>query len=118
MLPRRATGEFEVKRIGLLLIALGLAACVGSSVGMDDLQGAWWSDEGAPTADFGIRGQEVWLDSDTAYHPCRIEGDVLVFELGEGLGEARQRIVSLEGDRLVLESVVTGERRTLKRVRE
>ena len=69
------------------------------------LEGAWWSDSdlSSPTAAFAVRGDQVWLDHSAQYHPCRIEDDVLVFQLN--YGEVRNRIISLNVDKLVLESL-------------
>jgi hypothetical protein len=83
---------------------------------LKQLQGAWWSDPGNPTADFAIHGDQVWLDFDSGYHPCKIEGDILIFELGPDIGSVKNKIISVKGDRMVLESVATKERRTLTRV--
>ena len=79
---------------------------------LTELQGAWWSEPANPTADFSIQGDQVWLDYDSLYHPCRIEGDVLVFDLGD-LGYVRNRIISLTGNKLVLEHIATKQRRVL-----
>jgi len=82
---------------------------------LKQLQGSWWSDPGNQTSDFSIDGDKVWLDFDGEYHPCRIEGDILIFELGHGLVE--NRIISIEGDRLVLEYPPTKERTVLTRAK-
>lgn len=84
---------------------------------LDDLQGAWWSSGTNPTADFSIRDEQVWLDSTGTYHPCYIDEDILVFELGEAMGTVRNRIISLEDNELTLESLRTGKRRVLHRKR-
>lgn len=101
----------------LILLAFSLsityAAAAGYHLGM--LQGAWWSSAQNPTADFAILGEEVWLDHDAAYHPCRVDGDVLSFDLGAEAGAVRHRIVSLEGDRLVLEDLKNRQRWVLMR---
>lgn len=99
-----------VAAAGVLLIS-----CAASDVTLDQLQGAWWSDPSAPTADFGIHGDQVWLDSDSAYHPCRIEEGVLIFELPPDLGQVRNSIVRHDGDRLVLRNEGTGQTTTLTR---
>ena len=83
---------------------------------LTELQGAWWSDPANPTADFSIQGDQVWLDYDSQYHPCRIEGDVLVFDLGD-LGYVRNRIISLADNKLVLEHIETKRRRTLTNIK-
>ena len=107
-----------MKRLLILpILSLFLSAYAGAEFKIAQLQGAWWSDSQNPTADFAIHGDEVWLDSDSQYHPCRIEGDILVFDLGGG-ELARSRIVSLQGDRLVLETSEGEHRRTLSRVKE
>jgi hypothetical protein len=82
---------------------------------LKQLQGAWWSDPGTTTADFAILEDKVWLDFDGEYHPCRIEGDILIFELPHG--SVRNRIVSIEGDRMVLEYLQTKERTVLTRAK-
>jgi hypothetical protein len=79
------------------------------------LQGAWWSDLKSPTADFAIQGDQVWLDTDSGYHPCRIEGDVLVFDLGGERGPVKNRIISLKGDHLELEHIATKKKWSLTR---
>lgn len=60
------------------VMAAALVSC-SATYGLDQLQGAWWSDFKNPTADFAINGNLVWLDTDSQYHPCRVEGDRLVF---------------------------------------
>ena len=101
----------------LVMVWMLLPACGAAQFRIEQLQGAWWSDFQNPTADFSIRGNEVWLDSDAEYHACRIEGDILIFELS-GSDEARSRIVDLQGDRLVLETPDGGSRRALTRAKE
>ena len=101
----------------LLILAATLFLIVASAFSAEKyevskLQGAWWSDPANPTADFSIQGDQVWLDYDSQYHPCRIEGDVLVFDLGD-LGSVRNRIISLSENKLVLEHIETKRRRTL-----
>jgi len=81
---------------------------------LEQLQGAWWSDPGNITADFGIDGDQVWLDS--LYYPCRIEGDMLIFQLPDGVTVVN-RIISLEGDRLVIENQFKKEKIVLTRVK-
>jgi hypothetical protein len=75
----------------------------------DLLQGAWWSDLENPTANFAINGTEIWLDYVSNFHPCRISGDTLIYDLGPELGTIRRKIISLDGDMLVLEDIVHGE---------
>lgn len=77
---------------------------------LEDLQGAWWSDSGNPTADFGIMEDQVWLDPEAGLNPCRIVGDTLVFDLDGGGRQVRNRIVRLSGDTLVLENAETRAR--------
>jgi hypothetical protein len=105
------------KAAQLAILLLLLSAYAVAELRIEQLQGAWWSDMQNPTADFAIHGDEVWLDSDAEHHPCRVEGDILIFELGGG-ELAQNRIVSLQGDQLVLESPEGGQRRTLTRARE
>lgn len=107
-------------RIFLLVVALCLSCHVSSTpeVDIEDLQGAWWSDEKNPTADFAIYGNRVWLDFDSSFHPCSIQGDLLIFDLGHELGRVKNRILSIEGDVLVLESQSNGKKTTLIRVKE
>ena len=100
----------------LTVLPMLLSVCAGSDFRIEQLQGAWWSDLHNPTADFAIDGNEVWLDFDAQYHPCKIEGDILIFDLGGG-GLVRSRIVSIKGDRLVLETPPGKQRRILSRVR-
>jgi hypothetical protein len=101
----------------LPILAALLSAYAATDYKIEQLHGAWWSDMQNPTADFAIYGDEVWLDSDAEYHPCRIEGDILIFDLGGG-EMARSRIVSLQGDQLVLETPEGGQRRTLTRAKK
>ena len=100
----------------LTVLSMCLSVGAGSTFKIEQLQGAWWSDLHNPTADFAIDGNEVWLDFDSKYHPCRIEGDILIFDLGGG-ELVRSRIVSINGDRLVLETPPGKGRRILSRVR-
>lgn len=83
---------------------------------IDQLQGAWWSDLKNPTADFAIQGNEVWLDYDSQYHPCKIENDILIFNLGEGIGNVKKKIISIKGDALVLEALDSKKRTKYIRV--
>jgi hypothetical protein len=79
---------------------------------LEDIQGAWWSDKTSPTADFAITGLEVWLDYDSAYHPCTITTDnVLVFDLGSD-GRVEHRIVRVDARTLVLENLESHEVQT------
>lgn len=96
--------------------ALSLQA--GPRYKLAQLQGAWWSDFKSPTADFGISGDQVWLDMDAEYHPCRVEGDILIFDLGPTGGAVENRIISLKGDQMVLEGLMTKQRTTLTRVKK
>ena len=82
---------------------------------MDQLQGAWWSDADNPTADFFIDGNQVWLDYDSEFHPCSIEGNILIFDLGEELGLVKNRIIIIDGDRLILEDNINKKKRLLFR---
>jgi hypothetical protein len=95
----------------LWFAALLLAACVCDAqqlYALENLQGSWWSDKNNPTADFAITDDEVWLDSDTKYHPCAItDNDILVFELGGDIGSVQHRILILDATTLVLENLVT-----------
>jgi len=98
------------------VMAGALVSC-STSYRLDQLQGSWWSDFKNPTADFAINGNSVWLDSDSRYHPCRIEGDRLVFELSGGQGAVVNKIVNVGNDTLLLEDVVTNTRILYRRVR-
>lgn len=104
---------FALLSIVAMLASLPLFAA--SKFKIEQLQGAWWSDLTNPTADFGIQGDQVWLDLDSGYHPCKIEGDVLVFELGPEIGSVRNRIVSIKGDQLVLENLDSKKKWSLTR---
>ena len=84
---------------------------------LDQLQGAWWSNFNNPTADFAISGNRVWLDSDSQYHPCTIEGDRLVFDLSGGQGAVVHKIVSMEDDALLLEHALTNTRILYRRIK-
>lgn len=103
---------FKILIVTLMFILIFTSAFPAEKYGLTELQGAWWSDPTNPTADFSIEGDQVWLDYDSQYHPCRVEGDVLIFDLGD-LGYVRNRIISLEGNKLVLEHIGTNQRRTL-----
>lgn len=95
-----------MKRL-LLFFALVLASCAHAdrSFSLSDLEGAWWSDVSAQTADFAIYSGEIWLDHDGQFRPVRIEkGNILIYDLGPDLGTIERRIVSLEKDSLVLEN--------------
>jgi hypothetical protein len=111
-----------VKKVSVLLsIAVILASLPLSAAPkykIKQLQGAWWSDFKNPTADFGIQGDQVWLDFDSAYHPCRIEGDILIFELGPELGPVKNRIVSIKGHHLVLQNLASEKKWFLTRTTE
>ena len=107
-----------VARMSLLIFVTSMSACSAETVGNGELQGAWWSDSNNPTADFAIHGNQVWLDYDSQYHPCTVEGDVLVFDLGPGLGSVRNRIISLKDDKLVLKHMETEQERTLTRAKQ
>lgn len=84
---------------------------------LEDLQGAWWSDSSNPTADFGIEGEQVWLDPEAGLNPCRIVGDTLVFDLDGGDRQVKNRMVRLAGDTLELENAMTGDRWRVIRAR-
>jgi len=108
----------NMKNIILILtFILTLSACSTTMIKIDNLQGAWWSDFKNPTADFGISRNEVWLDYDSQYHPCKIEGDILVFDLGMGHGLVKYRIISLNGDILYLQNIETKHKQILTRVK-
>ena len=98
------------------VIAVTSVSC-STNYSLDQLQGAWWSNFNNPTADFAIKGNLVWLDSDSQYHPCRIEGDRLVFDLGGGQGPVVHKIVSIDDDTLLLEHMLTNTRILYKRVK-
>lgn len=98
------------------VMAVALVSC-SASYSLDQLQGAWWSDFKNPTADFAINGNRVWLDTDSQYHPCRVEGDRLVFDLSEGQGTVVHKIVSIENDTLLLEHVLTNTRILYRRIK-
>jgi hypothetical protein len=98
------------------LLSLSLSAAPQFKI--EQIEGAWWSDPKNSTADFGIRGNQVWLDSDSGYHPCKIDGDILIFDLGPEVGLVRNKIISLKGDVMVLESEATKQRATLTRAKK
>ena len=107
------------KAFAFLAVVAGLSSLSLSAAPrfrIEQLQGAWWSDLTNPTADFGIRGEQVWLDSDSRFHSCKIEGDILIFELGPGIGPVKNRIISVKGNQMVLENLTTNEKRSLTRV--
>lgn len=94
-----------------------VTSCIVSAQAFEpaQLQGAWWDDRNAPTAAFAIHGDQVWVDSISDYRPCRIEGNLLIFELGPDT-VVKNRIISLDGNEMVLEDLATGEQRSLTRV--
>lgn len=102
--------------LSVVTVLLSLSLSAVPKFKIKQLQGAWWSDLKNPTADFGIQGEQVWLDSDSGYHSCRIEGDILIFELGPEIGPVKNRIISVKGNHMVLESLTTKQRRSLTRV--
>jgi hypothetical protein len=102
--------------LSVVTVLLPLSLSAAPKFKIKQLQGAWWSDLKNPTADFGIQGEQVWLDSDSGYHPCKIEGDILIFELGPEIGPVKHRIISIKGNQMVLESLTTKEKRSLTRV--
>lgn len=81
---------------------------------LEQLQGSWWSHPDNQMSDFGIHGNEVWIDS--IYYPCRLEGDMLIFVLPD-VPEIKKKIISLEGDRLVVEDQYTKTTTVLNRVK-
>ena len=108
-----------IKTVLGIFAAVMVAALVScsASYSLDHLQGAWWSNFNNPTADFAISGNRVWLDSDSQYHPCTVEGDRLVFDLRGDQVTVVHKIVSIENDTLLLEDVVTNVRIFYKRVK-
>ena len=110
-----ASGILGIPAPAACLLCLGAALAAAPSgvpsagrPALEDLQGAWWSDSGNPTADFGIDGDQVWLDPEAGLNPCRIVGDTLVFDLDGGGRQVRNRILRLAGDTLLLENVMSG----------
>jgi hypothetical protein len=50
------------------------------------------------------------LDHDAKYHPLEIkDGNVLVYDLGTGMGIIERRIIDLEANRLTLESTLDNQ---------
>ena len=73
------------------------------SIAISALEGAWWSDTTAATADFAIHDSQIWLEYDSQYHPLKIEeGGILVYDLGPELGRFERIIVVLDEDKLIL----------------
>jgi hypothetical protein len=97
-----------------LLVLLFSSSFAAPPFKLEQLQGAWWSDLNNITADFGIDGDQVWLDS--LYYPCRIDGDRLIFELPDDVTVIK-KIISLDGDRLVVEDEMTKQSIVLTRVK-
>jgi hypothetical protein len=116
---RRRIYPHAIKAVRNIFAAVVVAASVScsASYSLDQLQGAWWSNFKNPTADFAISDNRVWLDTDSQYHPCTIEGDRLVFDLPQGQGAVIHKIVSIANDSLLLEDVVTNMRILYKRVK-
>jgi hypothetical protein len=101
--------------LAFVLSAFILACHAQQTYMLEDIQGAWWSDKTSPTADFAISGSQVWLDYDSAYHPCLItNGNVLVFDLGSD-GRVEHKIISVDVSTLVLENLESHEVRTYTR---
>jgi len=100
-----------------LLVMLFSSAFADPAFDLEQMRGSWWSSLDNTTSDFSLRGDKVWFEIDDQHYPCRIEGDILIFDFGPQEGELKQRIVSFEGDRLVLEYLDTKKRRVLTRVR-
>ncbi len=103
--------------IFVLLYLTSLPTLAAPKFELKQLQGAWWSDSSAPTAEFGIHGEQVWVDSDSEYHPCKIDGDILIFQF-DADRVVKNRIVSLKGDRMVLQDMTTKKKSVLTRVRQ
>lgn len=103
------------KILVLLALSVSISVIAATTVSIEQLQGAWWSDTRNPTADFAIRGDEVWLDYDATYHPCKVEGDILIFELGKGQDPVKNRIISLQGDQMILENLQSNQVWILRR---
>jgi hypothetical protein len=97
-----------------LLVMLFSSSFAAPPYTLEQLQGAWWSDPDGLMADFGIHDNEVWIDS--IYYPCRLEGDILIFVLPD-VGEIKKRIISLEGDQLIIEHESTKTRTVLNRAK-
>lgn len=75
------------------------------SIEISELEGEWWSDASAPSANFAVHDRQIWLDYDSQYHLLKIEkGDVLVYEIGLGVGKIENKIIKLNIDKLILES--------------
>lgn len=83
----------------------GAESAKAAQFSIRQLQGAWWAQEPSPTAAFAIDGDSAWFDYDNNYHPVRVDGDILIFDHGPGLGLAKSRIVSLGNGRLVLQDL-------------
>jgi len=106
-----------MKKLAILILLFITSPLGAAKHTIQVLQGAWWSDLNNPTADFAIEGNQVWLDTDSQYHLCEIRDGVLIFDLGEGRGFVRNKIISIKGDRLVLEHIQSKKRTTYKRAK-
>jgi hypothetical protein len=89
-----------------------MSGCSSAKFNVKQLQGSWWASTQQPSADFGISGDQVWLDYDSQYHPCKIEGDILIFEIGNDRGFVKNKIIGITKHSLVLENVSTKKRTT------
>lgn len=72
---------------------------------LNQLQGAWWTQEPSPTAAFAIDGDQAWFDYDNNSHPVRIEGDILIFDHGPSIGLAKSKILAVGGGILILQDI-------------
>ena len=118
-MPTRLIGPSSMRNPGaavlMFMIVVTSNAVGNESLDLSMLEGAWWDDQTAPTAAFAIHDSEVWIDYLSDYRPCSLDGDVLIFEIGPNM-HVRHRIISLEGDEMVLEHLSTGRKWSLRRV--
>lgn len=104
------------KIIVFIFFSISISAFAESVITIDQLEGAWWDERDDPTAAFAIFNSHVWMDYDSKYHPCKIEEDILIFELGGELGTVRHRIISIEENWLLLEEVESKRKWTVRRI--
>jgi len=73
---------------------------------INDLNGTWWSNYKAPTADFEIDGDSIWLDNLANYHHCWVKDDTLYMDLRPELGLQKSKILFASKDSIILMNLV------------
>jgi len=93
-----------MRKLGSVMIVVLMGCATGQpSITIADLEGAWWSDTTAATADFALHDGRIWLDHDGQYHTVQLDtGSVLVYDLGPDMGSIKRTLVRLVADTLVM----------------